>query len=81
MPPTLRGQILSFWSSSPDPPQNDLFSSSLCSFSLSSSLWFSSSSSRPLHPGPGERSRWRAFHDRSCALTGRRLRRMNGSHG
>lgn len=79
--PTLRGQILSFWSSSPDPPQNHLLSSSLWSFSLSSSLCFSSSSSRLLRPGPGARSCWRAFRGRSSALTCRRLRRMNSSCG
>lgn len=75
--PTLRGQILSSWSSSQCPPQSHLSSSSLCSSSLSSSLWFSSSSFLLLHPGPGERSCWRVSLDRSCALTGRHLGRAN----
>lgn len=79
--PTLKGQILSFWSSSPDPPQNHLFSSSLWSSSLSSLLWFSSSSSHPLRPNHGERSCLRVFHDRSSPLTDPLLRRMNSSCG
>lgn len=74
--PTLRGQILSSWSSSQHPPQTHLFSSFLCSSCLSSSLWFSSSFLL-LHPGPGERSCWRGFHARSCAPTGRRLGKVN----
>lgn len=75
--PTLRGQILSSWSSSQCPPQTPpQFSSFLCSSCLSSSLWFSSSFLL-LHPGPGERSCWRVFRDQSCAPTGRRLRRVN----
>lgn len=73
---TLRGQILSSWSSSQCPPQPHLFSSFLCSSSLSSSLWFFSSFLL-LHPGPGERSCWQVFHDRSCAPTSRHLGRVN----